>query len=152
MAVLVDTCVLVAAFHPGAAEHLQVRQALRQLRNAGEVLVITPQNCAELWNVSTRPMASNGRGLSAHDVQRMISIASQVSTLLYETPEAFERWRQLVERHDVKGVAVHDARLVAVMLAYGVTRLLTLNVRDFKRYAPEGITIATPHASPSDNG
>ena len=32
------------------------------------------------------------------------------------------------------GVQVHDARLVAAMLVYGILRLLTLNDRDFGRY------------------
>lgn len=55
MAVLVDTCVLVAALHPQAAECSLVRQALRRLADAGEVFVVAPQNIAEFWNVATRP-------------------------------------------------------------------------------------------------
>ena len=30
------------------------------------------------------------------------------------------------------------------MLGQGANRLLTLNERDFRRYEPEGVTIATP--------
>jgi predicted nucleic acid-binding protein len=33
------------------------------------------------------------------------------------------------------GVNVHDARLVAVMLVYGVKNILTFNTRDFNRYS-----------------
>ncbi len=43
-------------------------------------------------------------------------------------------WKGLVIQHAVKGVQVHDARLVAWMQAYGVSRLLTLNAADFARY------------------
>jgi hypothetical protein len=32
------------------------------------------------------------------------------------------------------GVNVHDARLVAAMIAHGVTHVLTANVKDFARY------------------
>jgi hypothetical protein len=37
---------------------------------------------------------------------------------------------------------MHDARLVSVMLAHGVQSMLTLNVRDFRRY--EGISVYRP--------
>jgi predicted nucleic acid-binding protein len=33
----------------------------------------------------------------------------------------------------VRGVQVHDARLAAIMQAYGLTRILTLNQPDFLR-------------------
>jgi len=36
----------------------------------------------------------------------------------------------------VVGRQVCDARLVAVMQAYGITRILTLNPAGFRRYAP----------------
>ena len=40
----------------------------------------------------------------------------------------------LLATHQVSGVSLHDARLVAVMLAEGVDALLTLNFHDFRRY------------------
>jgi predicted nucleic acid-binding protein len=40
----------------------------------------------------------------------------------------------LVSKHEVKGKEVHDARIVAAMLAHRVTHLLTFNTADFKRY------------------
>jgi hypothetical protein len=52
--------------------------------------------------------------------------------------------KRLIARYGVVGKQVHDARLVAMMLTWQVENLLTLNDRDFQRYAPEGITIVTP--------
>jgi hypothetical protein len=40
--------------------------------------------------------------------------------------------------------AMHDVRLVALMLAHGVTHLLTLNGADFRRYSE--ITCLRPDA------
>ena len=37
--------------------------------------------------------------------------------------------------HEVRGVKVHDAKLVASMNVYGVTHLLTTNGEDFARYS-----------------
>jgi hypothetical protein len=42
----------------------------------------------------------------------------------------------------VSGKKAHDARLVAAMLAHGLSRLLTFNVSDFARYP--GITVLEP--------
>ena len=56
-------------------------------------------------------------------------------------------WRRLVVRHAVTGVKVHDARLVAAMLVHGVSNILTLNDRDFARYA--GISAVNPRAAVS---
>jgi predicted nucleic acid-binding protein len=40
----------------------------------------------------------------------------------------------LVTDHNVRGVQVHDARLAAIMHAYGLNHILTLNQQDFLRY------------------
>lgn len=46
--------------------------------------------------------------------------------------------------HAVSGKNAHDARLVAAMLAHGLTHLLTFNDADFQRFT--GITTVTPAA------
>ncbi|MBX3415670.1 MAG: type II toxin-antitoxin system VapC family toxin [Pirellulales bacterium] len=144
MAVLVDTCVLISAFNPQASERPVILQALRLLHDAGERFVVTSQNIAEFWNVSTRPIDRNGRGLNIEQVRRMVNVISRVSRLEFESPKSFGIWRGLVERHSVQGISVHDARLVAVMLAGGVSKILTRNESDFRRYLPDGIEILTP--------
>jgi hypothetical protein len=45
--------------------------------------------------------------------------------------------------HQIVGVAVHDAKLVATMITANIQQVLTLNDIDFRRYA--GITILTPN-------
>jgi hypothetical protein len=52
--------------------------------------------------------------------------------------------KRLINTYDVIGKQVHDARLVAMMLVWQVENILTLNDRDFQRYAPEDISIVTP--------
>ena len=48
--------------------------------------------------------------------------------------------------YEVLGVQVHDARLVAAMIAHNVTHILTFNVTDFARYTDEGIEAVNPAA------
>jgi predicted nucleic acid-binding protein len=46
-----------------------------------------------------------------------------------------ERLLSLLATHPVAGRQVHDANIVATMLANGITRLLTFNIADFRRFA-----------------
>ena len=43
-------------------------------------------------------------------------------------------WRRLIVTHQVAGLQVHDARLVAAMHVHGIKRILTFNERDFAPY------------------
>lgn len=58
-----------------------------------------------------------------------------VFTRLDDLPGAGAMWDLLVTQHQIVGVAVHDAQLVAAMLVNDINRILTLNVADFSRYA-----------------
>jgi hypothetical protein len=58
----------------------------------------------------------------------------------------YQEWRQLLVRHTVAGVKVHDARRIASMKGNRITHLFTCNVEDFTRY-PD-ITVVAPHHVP----
>ena len=47
-------------------------------------------------------------------------------TLLPDTEHVYYQWRSLVTTHEVKGLKVYDARLVALMRVYGIQHILTL--------------------------
>jgi predicted nucleic acid-binding protein len=54
--------------------------------------------------------------------------------LLPETADIFPEWKRLVSIHQVAGLKVHDARLVAAMKIHQITSIVTFDVGDFKRY------------------
>ena len=54
--------------------------------------------------------------------------------LLPDSLLVHQEWRRLIVAHEVSGVQVLDARLVAAMRVHRVKRVLTLNQRDFARY------------------
>lgn len=62
--------------------------------------------------------------------------------VLQDSPAVYEKSKTLVVTHKVIGVDVHDARLVAAMMVYGVAYILTANVKDFGRYP--AITVLAP--------
>jgi len=143
MAVLADTGILVRLLDRTDPQHAVVRQAIRVLRARGQGLVTAPQNVAEFWNVCTRPVAARGGlGLTVAEAERRLRIVERLFPLLPGHPAGYVHWRHLVVSQGVMGVQVHDARLVALMMAHGLTELLTLNAADFARYP--AVTTTTP--------
>ena len=131
---LVDTNILLRLLQPRDSEYMVLRSALEQLRSRGARLCFALQNLVEFWNVCTRPVGKNGFGLSVSETDRRVRLIENAFTFLADTPEVYPEWRRLVLAHGITGVQVHDARLVATMITHGVTRLVTLNDRDFARY------------------
>lgn len=134
MKALVDTNIIVRSVQRSHPHMRLARTALRKLYEQGYELCVTQQNVVEFWNACTRPTNVNGLGHSIAEADRLTSHIETLFTLLPDSLEAFHVWRQLVVLHEVRGVKVHDTRLVAVMQVYGVTHLLTFNEQDFKRF------------------
>ncbi len=110
---------------------------------SGDVICVTIQNLIECWAVCTRPVANNGLGLlPAHAIRILARIESATLRLNDDTDAVYAEWRRLVTGHGVSGKKSHDARLVAAMKVHRVTRVLTFNVQDFRRY--EGIAVTHP--------
>ncbi len=103
---------------------------------------ICAQVLIEFRCVSTRPRDVNGLGISALEVSGRTADLRGIFTCLPEPPDMADRWESIVDKYSVIGKPCHDARLVALMLAHGITHLLTLNPSDFTRYSE--ITAVTP--------
>jgi predicted nucleic acid-binding protein len=108
--------------------------AISILLKRGEELYITPQNLIEFWNVCTRPKNKNGLGYSITETREEVAKLKTMFPLLLDTSAIYPEWERLVSTYEVKGVNVHDARLVAAMLIHGLTHILTFNIEDFRRY------------------
>jgi predicted nucleic acid-binding protein len=146
MRYLLDTGILLRLFKRADPNCRAIRATMRALRKSGHELVVSIQNVAEFWNVSTRPAdARGGFGLSLQQTERRLRIIERLCLVLPEQNTTYEIWRNLVKVHAVKGVQVHDARLVAWMQSHSVSHILTLNSVDFARYG--GITAIAPTGS-----
>lgn len=140
---LIDTGILLRLVDVRDPDHTAVRQATQVLRVRGDQLVTAPQNISEFWNVSTRPTtARGGAGRSVERTDRCVNFFQRIATVLRDDPDVFPEWRQLVQLHQIQGVAVHDARLVAFMKVWRISHILTLNPADFRRYP--GLVIVSP--------
>lgn len=78
-------------------------------------------------------------------VEQRVVLIEKLGVVLPFSDRAYVEWRRLIVAHQVIGVAVHDAKLVATMIAAKVQYILTMNESDFRRYA--GITILTPEGA-----
>jgi len=142
MSYLIDTNVVLRLQDKDDPHHEQCTSAMELIRNSGESLFICAQVLAEFWVVSTRPREANGWGLAFDDAVIEIGKVRATFRCLAEPPDMADRWQQVVIDNKTMGKPAYDARLVAMMVAHGVKRIVTLNVGDFARYS--GITAATP--------
>jgi predicted nucleic acid-binding protein len=55
-----------------------------------------------------------------------------------------------VKQYRITGVSVHDARIVAQMIAWGIRDIVTLNPGDFRRYTE--ISVLTPREIVASGG
>jgi predicted nucleic acid-binding protein len=143
MAYLVDTNVLGRLANTSDAQHGVASQAVVELHRQGQILHLTPQVLIEFRSIATRLKALNGLGLSAAQAAAQSSIFEATFPLLPDTPDIYPAWKAIVAPLGVVGKQVHDARLVAVCHAHGVSHLLTFNVTHFTRFAAcgPGVTI-----------
>lgn len=132
----VDTNVLCAAtasarpFHARALARLEVGFATRSLCMSGQVV-------REYYAVATRPPEVNGLGLKPGEALANLRQFLDRAPLLAEDPAVCDGLIDLLARVPCKGKQVHDANIVATMIAHGVRRLITLNPQDFERFAPQ---------------
>ena len=75
------------------------------------------------------------------DVEPIVEIERTFELLLSDEAMVYPYWKRLVAEQRVTGRRVFDARLVAVMLAHGIDRLLTFNAADF---AGLGVPVLEP--------
>ena len=145
MVYLIDTGVLLRLFDRSNPNCAIIRKALWEQRQAGHQFVVSVQNIAEFWNVSTRPVnARGGYGLSPAHVEQRLRVVERICTVVPDSPNLYPVWRNLVTCKSVIGVQVHDARIAAWMMTQGITTIITLNTPDFVRY-PE-IVAASPES------
>jgi len=130
----VDTNVWVARIIEDHVFHERALAKLNELAEKEELLCISGQIIRELISV-----CSLGRNLSrpltwAELRQQIDSLLTQ-TVLLSENEASIRKLVELGASYKVIGKQIHDTNIVATMLTNGITRLVTFNPDDFKRFA-----------------
>ena len=129
----IDTNILVNARILEAPQHNIARANLERAFVGAEELRISRQVVREYLAVMTRPQSwpvPITREEALEDTVRLLEIYE----VLEDGPVVTDLLLDLIRDVPGGGKQIHDANIVATMLAYGERRLLTLNAADFRRY------------------
>lgn len=129
----IDTNVFISARIPGSPDHDIARARLEHVLRGPEPGRISRQVIREYLAVVTRPQIwafPIAREDALDDVNRLIGTFE----VLEDGPVVTERLIVLCREVSIGGRQIHDANIVATMLAYGEHRLLTFNTADFRRF------------------
>jgi predicted nucleic acid-binding protein len=137
----VDADVLVYATATGAPFRVQARAALARLATGG-ALSVSRQILREYIAVMTR-QENWGKPLALSEATTDTTAFIRGFTVFEDGPAVWDRLRELSQRYSFGGRQVHDANIVATMLAHGERRLLTFNEADFQRFTPL-VEVVTP--------
>jgi predicted nucleic acid-binding protein len=128
----VDTNVLVYASAVGAPLRERARNALAQAA-AAVPLRVSRQVLREFVAVITRPQTWS-RAQTAAQAASAVAALAEGFEILEDRPAVWDALLNLCRTIEFGGKQVHDASIVATMLAHGETRLLTFNIADFVRF------------------
>ena len=129
----IDTNVFVYARLTEAPQYQLARAMLQRASISGERMCISRQIMREYLATLTRPQTLSmpvSRDAVLNDVAKM----SRQFEILEEGTQVTTNLLILCNEVNVSGSQIHDANIVATMLAHGEHRLLTFNVADFRRY------------------
>ena len=129
----IDTNVLVNSRILEAPDHHVARSRLERAFRESDPLTISRQVVREYLSVVTRPQiwaVAMAREDALDDANRLISSFE----ILEDGPLVTESLIALCREVPVGGRQIHDANIVATMLAHGERRLLTLTTSDFRRF------------------
>ena len=129
----IDTNVRVNSRILEAPQHTIARLHLQRAFSSDEPLTISRQIIREYLAVVTRPQ--NWPVPITYE-QAFEDVSTLLSTyeVLEDGPVVTDQLLDLCRSVPAGGKQIHDANIVATMLAYGERRLLTLNAADFRRY------------------
>lgn len=131
--VFVDTNILASALLPESPRYFHARGILRRLAEADAEVWISRQVIREYLATMTRyeQKWSNVTRAALIDAVRTLERHYFVAE---ELPIVAEQLYFLLGQVPTGGKQVHDANIVATMIAYDVRTLLTYNLDDFKRF------------------
>lgn len=129
----IDTNVFVRARMEGAPGHDAARSRLKQAMGAGERISISRQVTREYLAVVTRGQDWSPP-LPLTDALDSVHWMVSTFAILEDGPEVTEALIALCREVPVGGRQIHDANIVATMVAHREFRLLTFNPADFRRY------------------
>ncbi len=131
--VFIDTNVWVAKIIEDHTFHNRAEAELVRRGENGDLLCVSSQLIRELISVCT--LGRNlSRPLKWEEIQQQLDALLAQTVFLSESELSTRKLIELGSRYTVIGKQIHDTNIVATMLTHGLTRLVTFNPDDFKRF------------------
>jgi predicted nucleic acid-binding protein len=130
--VFVDTNILVYLANEDSPFHLRTVEKFKEVAGKSE-LWISRQVLREYAVVMTKPGIVE-KPLSSKEITSDIEKWESIFQIADETEEVTGILVELIKAYDIKGKKIHDANIVAAMMANSIQTLFTLNVDDFKKF------------------
>ena len=125
-------------------KHDACKRQLSRFREENKRLWINGQVIREFWR-SASLLKMQGRLLASEEITQTLQKTVAAMHVADETPAVRELLLTLLQEYDVRGIAVHDANVVATMLAHDIGTVCTLDA-GFQRYSGR-IAILSPLTS-----
>ncbi len=129
----VDTNILLRSLLTEMNLHAECDSLLKRTLREGAELWISGQVIREFIVQATHPRTLK-EPLTIEQVVHQLDTIQPSFQIADETSAVREQLLKLLQKYPTRGKQVHDANIVATMLAHGIDTLLTLNVSDFKRF------------------
>jgi predicted nucleic acid-binding protein len=143
--VFLDTNIVLRAFHSTLSGHERVKVLFDQMIDEENEMWISRQVIREYLVQLTHPRTFD----PPLEIGQVMAHLAQVEGLFRvadDTQAVTAHLKMLLQTYPTRGKQIHDANIVATMLANGIDTLLTLNLDDFRRFE-DRITILTPTSS-----
>ncbi len=130
----VDANILVFAANQFSPWHTAAVARLQEAQQDKISLMVNPQVVREFIAAASRPAP----GAPPPPIDPILENVRRILAgfvLLDENAATIDRLAELVKTVPTQGRQIHDANIVATMLTYGVSTLLTHNTVDFARFA-----------------
>ena len=129
----IDTNILIYANVANAPFHKQALNALTLVQQSERPLWISRQVLREFISARTRPQTFAKPSTPEIVIERVRYLTEQFQ-VADDTSLVTEQLIKLLKDFNIGGKQVHDANIVATMLAYDIPCLLTHNIKDFQRF------------------
>ncbi len=129
----IDTNILIYANVATAPFHEQALNAIKAAHRSERPLWISRQIEREFIAARTRPQTFAQPSIPNIVIERIHYLEERFQ-VADDTAAVTEQLVKLMANFNVGGKQVHDANIVATMLAYDIPCLLTHNAKDFERF------------------
>lgn len=143
----IDTNILLRAMIPEMALHQEAETLIQKLWADDLELWISRQIIREYLVQATHPNTF-ATPLTVEQVVKQIETIASLFRIADDTEEVTAHLLSLLQEFPTSGKQIHDANVVATMLAYGIDTLATLNTSDMKRFAPRITLISVGEKTP----